>query len=106
MDPVAGSRKISNEELARFATEAIVLYRDSEGITGLKYGDRGQSVLKLQVWLKGENLYTGPLDGLFGPLTRLAVRKVQRSAGLEPTGRVDSLTAAAISAGLSYPGSR
>ena len=33
----------------------------------------------------------GPVDGVFGPLTRAAIRRFQQAVGAEPTG---SLTAA------------
>ena len=45
-------------------------------------------VAALQVALKQERLYAGPIDGLYGAGTAAAVRVVERRAGLAPTGEL------------------
>jgi hypothetical protein len=46
----------------------------------------------LQVALKTEGFYRGPIDGIAGPLTARAVRRFQRSAGLVVDGVAGPLT--------------
>jgi len=43
-------------------------------------------VAGLQVALQARGLYTGPVDGIPGPSTTLALRRFQRSVGLTPSG--------------------
>jgi peptidoglycan hydrolase-like protein with peptidoglycan-binding domain len=50
----------------------------------------------VQVALRALGLYTGPIDGEMGPLTRAAVASAQQRAGLPTTGRVDTRTRAAL----------
>ena len=46
----------------------------------------------LQVALRGEELYIGPIDGLYGPATARGLRRFQRRAGLEVDGRLGRAT--------------
>jgi peptidoglycan hydrolase-like protein with peptidoglycan-binding domain len=50
----------------------------------------------VQVALRAMGLYTGPIDGEVGPLTRAAVAKAQTRAGLPATGRIDTRTRDAL----------
>jgi peptidoglycan hydrolase-like protein with peptidoglycan-binding domain len=65
---------------------------------GTGYGDQGgaEGVRKLQVRLRGAGYEPGPIDGLFGPLTRAAVQGFQRAHGLATDGVVGPQTAAAL----------
>lgn len=56
--------------------------------------DSGPKVEVLQTMLNDKALLESPLkvDGNFGERTRGAVMRFQRSAGIEPTGRVDDMT--------------
>jgi peptidoglycan hydrolase-like protein with peptidoglycan-binding domain len=45
---------------------------------------------QIQEALHRRNYYTGPVDGIFGPLTRTGIRRFQRDIGVDTTG---SLTA-------------
>lgn len=51
-----------------------------------------EEVRKAQQALKLEGFDPGPLDGIFGPLTRSAVRRFQKSNKMVVTGRLDRST--------------
>jgi peptidoglycan hydrolase-like protein with peptidoglycan-binding domain len=57
-------------------------------------GDSG--VAALQVALYGRSLYPGPIDGVAGPGTTAAVRRLQRRVGLPVDGIAGSRTRAAL----------
>ncbi len=50
----------------------------------------------VQVALRAMGLYSGPIDGQVGPLTREAVAEAQARAGLPATGRIDTRTRDAL----------
>lgn len=54
------------------------------------------SVAALQVALRAQGLYAGPLDGVAGPLTKTAVVRLQRKEAIRPTGRVGRRTRLAL----------
>lgn len=56
------------------------------------YGARGPRVLDLQTRLDGLGHDPGPLDGIFGPMTRSAVTAFQSSTALKASGIVDQVT--------------
>ena len=62
----------------------------------LASGGRNPQVAGLQVALRAQGLYRGPVDAISGPETVAAVRAFQRSQGLPVTGLADSRTRAAI----------
>lgn len=49
-------------------------------------GDRGAAVARLERALSRRGLYSGPIDGIFGPEVEAAVTALERQAGLRPTG--------------------
>jgi peptidoglycan hydrolase-like protein with peptidoglycan-binding domain len=53
-----------------------------EDLMTLEHRRRMQEALKLLGY------YTGPLDGVFGPETRAAIRRFQMQTMAEPTGRL------------------
>ena len=59
-------------------------------------GDRGSDVGTLQRVLSMKGYGVGPADGVFGRLTRRAVKRFQRRRGLKADGRVGPLTTAAL----------
>ncbi len=63
----------------------------------LRYGSRGQAVKSLQRVLAGKGYYKSSTDGVFGPLTKSAVIRFQRSRGLGTDGIVGPKTYAALS---------
>ena len=71
---------------------------------GLGPGTESDAVRALQSHLKGLGAYDGPEDGVFGPQTENAVRSVQRSHGLPPTGVADSQTEQLITAAAAADG--
>ncbi|MFB2835029.1 peptidoglycan-binding domain-containing protein [Floridanema evergladense] len=62
----------------------------------LQQGDRGQDVKALQERLQALGYYRGNTTGNFGPLTKEAVIRFQKQAGLTPNGIVDSSTKTAL----------
>jgi Transglycosylase SLT domain/Putative peptidoglycan binding domain/LysM domain len=59
-------------------------------------GGVNPQVAGLQVALRAQGLYRGPIDAISGPETVAAVRAFQRSEGLPVTGLADSQTRAAL----------
>lgn len=62
----------------------------------LREGDRGVAVKQMQSQLNRIGFKPGPRDGIFGPRTEAALKRFQRSRGLEPTGRFNEKTNAAL----------
>ncbi len=56
--------------------------------------------LALQQQLANAGYYTGPIDGIYGPLTVAAVKALQAEAGLPQTGTMDKATEEALRAKL------
>ncbi|WP_347548785.1 peptidoglycan-binding protein [Pseudalkalibacillus hwajinpoensis] len=63
----------------------------------LRYGDRGQSVSNLQSQLKSKGYYSYSVDGIYGSITKQAVRNFQSANGLSVDGIAGSNTFAALS---------
>ena len=70
----------------------------------LRYGDKGDDVLKMQKRLKQWGYYTGAVDGVFGGKTLTAVKLFQRKNGLAADGIVGTKTLAALGMTLSSSG--
>ena len=62
----------------------------------LAAGGRNPQTAGLQVALRAEGLYRGPIDAISGPATVAAVRDFQRIQGLPVTGLADARTRAAM----------
>jgi len=62
----------------------------------LVIGDSGSGVTELQKRLTVEGVYSGPINGNFGPLTQAAVKKYQSIHGLDQLGNVGPATRAAL----------
>ena len=56
------------------------------------YATRGPAVLELQTMLEERGHIPGPIDGVFGPMTRSAVAGFQNASGLDESGTVDQAT--------------
>lgn len=65
--------------------------RFCDGIS-LKKDDKGDKVLIAQKWLNMNNLYSGKLDGSFGPVTEKAVISYQSKHGLKKDGIIGPVT--------------
>lgn len=59
-------------------------------------------VEKVQTNLTTSGLYRGSIDGVFGPVTRSAVERVQESENLKVTGRLDDATLTSIISGSTF----
>jgi predicted small secreted protein len=53
---------------------------------------RSDDVKQVQTALQTQGLYDGPIDGIYGPGTRKAVKKYQSQAGITQTGQLDQQT--------------
>lgn len=62
----------------------------------IPYGEQSNNVRKLQTALRRKGYYTGTVDGKFGPGTKKAVMKYQRSIGLHADGRPGDKTLTAL----------
>jgi hypothetical protein len=62
----------------------------------LASGGRNPQTAGLQVALRAEGLYRGPIDAISGPATVAAVRAFQQQQGLRVTGLADARTRAAM----------
>jgi len=54
--------------------------------TNLTLGSRGNEVIALQQYLKNQGLYTGAIDGIYGPKTMNAVHTYQKNQNLKVDG--------------------
>ena len=63
----------------------------------LRQGMSGNDVMELQIRLT-EGVYSGPINGSFGPLTLAAVKAYQAKKGLPQSGFVGPLTRNALNA--------
>ena len=62
----------------------------------LRLGSRGETVRKVQMYLKKHGFFKGEVNGIFGPRTREAVMAFQRARGMRPDGVVGFRTLAAM----------
>lgn len=74
----------------------------------LRIGSRGASVVDLQQRLRNMGFDPGPIDGIFGQRTQLAVIAFQRSRNLVPDGIVGvaTWTALGVNCGITQPPTR
>lgn len=61
-----------------------------------KYGSRGDEVKQIQTKLKNWGYYNGDVDGIYGSKTEEAVKKFQKSNGLDVDGIAGTKTLAAL----------
>ena len=69
---------------------------NADPVSALRNGDEGDSVKELQQIMKDLELYDGPVNGKFGPLTEEAVLKFQEKAELTVDGVAGSETLAKL----------
>ena len=62
------------------------MYLDPKMKGGLARQGRREQVKELQEWLNTHNYDAGPVDGIYGSKTAMAVKKFQKDAGLNPDG--------------------
>lgn len=83
--------------LATTAASAATL-----GSRSLSMGTRGSDVQELQRLLQQNGFRPGPVDGVFGNMTRGAVLAYQQATGLPVVGVVGPLTSAKLLSGLAH----
>jgi len=92
-DGIAGARTLKAlDEVAG----NLVISRGGKTYNLLKMGMSGEGVRQLQEKLKQFGFYQGSPDGIFGPMTRLAVVNFQLSCGLYADGIAGSQTLHAL----------
>ncbi|MEW6522041.1 MAG: polysaccharide deacetylase family protein [Bacillota bacterium] len=74
----------------------LALGQATSGLQELRSGARGEPVRRLQVLLKSLKYDPGPMDGIFGRQTELALRRYQRDRGLTVDGILGRQTLAAL----------
>lgn len=62
----------------------------------IPYGAQGNDVRKMQSKLKEKGMYRGSVDGTFGPATKAAVIKFQKSVGITADGKPGNKTLTAL----------
>jgi len=62
----------------------------------LRVGSQGQAVRDVQAFLKEVGIYSGPVDGVYGPQTQAAVESFQKSKNLASDGIIGPQTWAAM----------
>lgn len=67
----------------------------------IPYGAQGTPVRKMQDKLKAKGYYRGAVDGKFGPATKAAVIKFQKSVGITADGKPGNVTLTALYEGKS-----
>ncbi|WP_216829194.1 C40 family peptidase [Alkalihalobacterium elongatum] len=75
-----------NEKTFSAEPNLIAQEKVSQNFPTLLFGQEDESVVQLQVFLSTFNYYTGKVDGLYGILTKQAVRNYQRSHSLKADG--------------------
>jgi len=70
----------------------LMLWQPMLSFEKYHFGLRSEQVGVLQKLLKSEGFFTGEEDATIGSHTMYAVANFQRSLGIEPTGKADSLT--------------
>lgn len=90
-----------------FAVGSIAVYKQSTSRSTevlSKAGSRGEEVRQIQTKLKSKGIYSGSVDGIYGTLTKDAVKKFQKSAGLTVDGIAGPKTLSALGIGSASSG--
>ncbi|MGA9380181.1 MAG: peptidoglycan-binding protein [Phormidium sp.] len=95
LDPTFNNSPFTNESITNSSDKPLT-NRRTVIQASLQQGDRGQEVKVLQQRLQALGYYSGNTTGNFGPLTKEAVTRFQKQAGLTANGIVDSSTKAAL----------
>ena len=78
------------------AEPALRTPKGGEGVSALFPGDRGPYIEQVQRALRSRGFDPGALDGVFGRCMLAAVRRLQRSAGLDADGVIRAPTLALL----------
>ena len=78
--------------LRTFVTTLVLFTAVLVASAGAAHARGDPEVAALQVGLRGQGLYRGTVDGIYGRQTDVALRRLQRRAGLAGNGRLDART--------------
>jgi hypothetical protein len=101
-DAVAPTTSVSSATTIVSATGAVTA-NTTAGYTFTQYlydGSTGSQVTALQERLTTDGIYSGPITGTFGPLTKAAVKAYQAKHGLDQLGVVGPATRALLNRGI------
>ncbi|UJW59234.1 peptidoglycan-binding protein [Bacillus sp. A116_S68] len=86
------------------STQTSTSSSNSSSLSGvvLRQGSRGSQVRELQTRLKNLGYLTSSVDGVYGPLTAEAVRKLQRQTSISADGVFGPQTLAQLNRNISY----
>ena len=84
----------SDLRLARYG--GLVILASAIALAAASSAAARPQVAGLQVALQAHGLYSGPVDGIYGPATARGLRKLQRRAGLTVDGRIGPATRTAL----------
>jgi len=97
---VVGSGGSSSSTASAQTTSATSAAYSYKFLKPLDVGSTGPDVIALQNRLTAEGVYSGPVNGKYGPLTQAAVKKYQGFHNLKQLGNVGPGTRAALNSGL------
>ncbi|KMM36966.1 peptidoglycan-binding protein [Guptibacillus hwajinpoensis] len=99
VDGVVGPQTVSALTGSKSSSSKSSSYSSNSGT--VRYGDRGQTVKNLQSQLKSKGYYSYSVDGVFGSITKQAVRNFQSANGLSVDGVAGPNTFGALSGAAS-----
>lgn len=106
--PLTEASEQFNAAVVALEISWIQLFAQSGCLTDERQGQASAVIadytIALQQSLAAAGYYTGPIDGIYGPLTVQAVIDLQAANGLPQTGTVDKATDAALRAQLEAAG--
>lgn len=95
-DPMRGRIRVAVDDLEDHLAGVVALYRDPEGITGLRLDDTGDGVRALQARLSAAGAYEGEATGHFDEATDRALARFRLARGIPMAEGVDAAAAMAL----------
>jgi len=90
---LGSARLAGTMDMSQFRERNEIAFND---MAVIELADRDTLVQRVQKQLQVAGLYSGPIDGVFGPQTKTALRQYQARHGLPATGELDEATRKAL----------